>query len=98
MPKTVRLHDATVGVCCCHAGCIPMTGIIITASSDNHVNGRGKARLTDVVLGACGHTGVIATASTDCHANGLGVARVGDTTTGCLITTIVTGSDNVHTN
>jgi len=92
MPKAARLTDMTIGICCCHGGCIPMMGVIVTSSSNTITDNLLQARVTDLVLGLCGHIGLIVTGSGDVITNNLRTARVGDLTAGCLITTIVTGS------
>ena len=61
---------------------------------DVNTNNLGTARLTDIVLGFCGHTGVISSSSTITIINNLGVARLGDNVTGCLVGTIVTSSSD----
>lgn len=96
MPAHSRLGDIGVGICCCHSDppCIPMVGPLITASTNTSINGLGAARLTDIVIGACGHPGVMITSSTTAKVNGLGAVRVGDFFTGCFTGTIVTGSPN----
>jgi len=94
MAKIARLTDLFDGICTCHSTPIPMKGTIVTASENVKINGLGVARLTDVVLGQCGHTGKIVSASENMNANGLGIARVGDAVDGCLKGVIVTGSDD----
>jgi uncharacterized Zn-binding protein involved in type VI secretion len=69
-----------------------MSGTIITGSGNAKSGGPSVARLTDIVIGYCGHTGVIVTASGVNLTNALGKARVGDQVTGCTIGTIVTGN------
>lgn len=94
MSKVARLTDMWVGICCCHVDptCIGMSGRIITASPNAKSGGLNTARLTDMVIGNCGHCGTIVTASALNLTNGLGKARVGDQVTGCTIGKIVTGS------
>lgn len=100
MPGIARSSDIWTGICCCHVDptCIGMAGPIITFSSDVIVNGRGAARLVDVVIGACGHPGNIVTASPNVNCNGRGVARCGDMVTGCTIGSIVTCSGDTNAN
>jgi len=94
MPAQSRLTDMWSGICCCHSDptCIPMIGIIITASANHLSGGLGVARLTDMTIGACGHTGIIVTGSSKSFTNGLGKARIGDMVTGCNIGNIITGN------
>jgi len=100
MPSNARLTDIAIGICCCHSNptCIPMVGVIITASPNVTTNNLGQARVTDVLIGGCGHVGIIVSGSPNVQANNLSVARVGDPVVGCLIMTIATGSSNVTTN
>jgi len=100
MPSTARITDLFIGVCGWHPPLPPITmgGTIVTGSGNVKINELGAARLTDVVLGYCGHVGVIVGASGDTKTNELGVARLGDPVVGCLIGMIATGSGNVNTN
>ena len=98
MSEIARLTDIFAGVCVCHLAPIPMGGTIITASGDTNANQLGIARLTDIVLGYCGHIGMIVSASGDINVNDLGMARRGDAVAGCLIGAIVTGSENSNEN
>jgi len=98
MPGSARLTDLFSGVCVCHDPPIPMTGVIITGSPNTNVNELLDARLTDVVLGDCGHTGVISSASPNTNTNELGSARLGDSVTGCLVGVIVSASSDVFVN
>ena len=94
MAKVARMTDMWSGICCCHSDppCIGMQGIIITASP-RHKSGNLKvARLTDMVIGFCGHIGMIVTASATNKTNSLGKARVGDKVFGCTIGQIITGN------
>jgi len=94
MPASARMFDMWVGICCCHTDptCIPMTGIIITGSSDAISTSLGQARITDMTIGYCGHPGMIISASGNHKTNNLGSARVGDNVSGCNIGVIATGN------
>lgn len=94
MPAVSRLTDIWVGICCCHPPfpCIPMSGTIITGSSDCVSAGLGGARVGDITIGGCGHTGIIVSGSSGNLTNGVGKATVGSIVTGCNIGIIVTGS------
>jgi uncharacterized Zn-binding protein involved in type VI secretion len=100
MAGNVRFGDIWVGICCCHANppCIGMTGPVITFSTDTNVNGRGQARLGDMVIGFCGHPGIIVSASPDSSCNGRGMARVGDAVVGCTVGVLITGSPDMNSN
>lgn len=97
MPGIARTTDIFVGVCDCHPPLppIPMGGTIVTSSENTIANNLGVARLTDIVVGYCGHIGLIVSASEDIKVNGLGIARVGDAVAGCLTGIISTGSENL---
>lgn len=94
-----RLTDVGVGICCCHPPipCIGMTGILVTASPNVYCNTLGSARLTDIMLGACGHIGIMVTGSTTVYTNGLPEVRLTDFFTGCFTGIVVTGSGNTFT-
>lgn len=94
MPSVARIGDMWVGICCCHPPipCIGMSGTIITGSGNAKSGGPSVGRLTDIVIGFCGHPGTIVSASGKNFTNALGKARVGDAVTGCTIGTIITGN------
>lgn len=103
MPKASRMGDQWYGICCCHdkddpdedgTDCIPMGGIIITASGNSGSNGQGQARVGDLTIGWCGHTGMIISGSATSLMNSLGKARIGEGVFGCNIGDIITGSPN----
>lgn len=100
MPGNARALDVWAGICCCHPPipCIGMAGPIVTFSTDTNINGRGQARLLDMVIGFCGHPGIIVSASGDTRCNGRGVARLLDVVTGCTVGMIVTASADVNSN
>lgn len=100
MSSSSRLTDLFVGICCCHppVPCIPMAGQIITVSPNCVVNSLGQGRLTDIVIGGCGHPGVIVSGSPNVNANSLSKAFITSSVVGCLIGTIVTGSPNYNLN
>ena len=93
-----RLNDVGVGICCCHSHptCIPMSGVVITTSPNVNANSRGVARISDIVLGGCGHTGTLVTGSPTVFANGLSKSRITDLFVGCFTGHMVTGSPDVN--
>jgi uncharacterized Zn-binding protein involved in type VI secretion len=92
-----RLGDRCFGTCYCHIVPISVGGSIETASDVVTANGRGVARLNDIVRADCGHTGIIVSASTLSSADGRGVARLGDVTQGCYESRIISASTDVTT-
>jgi|PlaIllAssembly_1097288.scaffolds.fasta_scaffold07233_4 uncharacterized Zn-binding protein involved in type VI secretion len=92
-----RLGDTTLGICKCHRRPLRVEGRIISASTDVLTNGRGTARLGDVVIAKCGHGGVINSASTKTLTNGRGTARQGDTFSGCYTGRILSASTDRFT-
>ncbi len=74
-----------------------MTGPILTGSPTVRATGMGIARLSDIVIGGCGHTGILVSASGSVRSTGRGNVRVGNTFVGCFTGTIVSGSPNVNT-
>ena len=94
MPKVSRISDIWTGICCCHppAPCIAMSGPIVQGSPTHISGGLKVGRLTDMVIGYCGHPGKIVTSSSKNFSNGLGKARIGDQVTGCTIGKLVTGN------
>jgi uncharacterized Zn-binding protein involved in type VI secretion len=98
MPNNARVTDIAIGVCCCHPSCIPMVGVIVTGSPNTTSNNLAQARVSDIVIGGCGHVGIIIAGSPNVQCNNLSAARIGDPVVGCLIMTIATGSCNIITN
>lgn len=94
MPKVSRVTDRWTGICCCHPPfpCIPMGGKIIVGSSDSKSTGLANGRISDMVIGDCGHTGKIVTGSGSNITNTLGKATIGSQVTGCTIGKVITGS------
>lgn len=98
MPGVARFKDLFSGICCCHSDptCISMGGYVIGNTPLHISQGLNVARVTDLVIGYCGHPGKIITASGKVSSAGLGTAYIGSQVNGCLIGTIVTGSSK-HT-
>jgi hypothetical protein len=94
MPKVSRITDMFSGICCCHPPipCIGMTGKIIEGSPTHESAGQKVGRITDLVLGDCGHVGRIVTGSSSNKTNNLGKATIGSNVTGCLIGKIISGN------
>jgi len=92
MPRVARITDMWTGICCCHAGCIAMTGRVITGNPIHESGNLKVARLTDMVIGDCGHPGKIVTGAPKHNSTALSVARITDLVTGCTIGKIVTGN------
>lgn len=97
MPNDSRISDIGVGICCCHcpACCIGMSGHLITGASTVIYEGMPTSRLTDIVLGFCGHTGTMVTSSTTVIVEGLGTVRIGDNFEGCFTGVLVTGASTI---
>ena len=93
MPSSSRLTDQWIGQCCCHSSptCIPMGGMIITASGNAGSGILKQARLTDITIGWCGHTGIIVSSSMASFTNTLGKARIGSQVVGCNIGMVISG-------
>jgi len=81
------------GVCWCHPPIspIPMTGLIITGAAKTDAEGKAMSRITDILIGNCGHIGMIITGSSKIETEGLSQARVTDQFIGCFQGVIVTG-------
>ena len=92
MSKTARITDIGVGICVCHIVPIPMTGVIITGAGNKKVENQLTARITDIVLGYCGHTGVIITGNSTLEVANQSQSRIGDDFTGCFNGVIMTGA------
>ena len=99
MPKTARISDVGVGVCCCHPPipCIPMVGVLVTAASTITVKGQRVSRLTDICLGGCGHPGFMVSSSGTEVSENLKTVRLGDSFSGCFSGSLVTGASNDET-
>ena len=92
---SARLGDTWAGVCCCHTGCVGMTGVIITSASRTEDLNSLSARIGDLTIGACGHTGVICSGASKINIEGAISARKTDCVTGCNRGVVVTGAYNV---
>lgn len=92
-----RLTDIGVGVCYCHHHPRDTVGQVITCSPNVFCNSLGVARLTDIVLGDCGHIGELVTGSPTVFANGLSLSRITDHFEGCFVGELVSGSPNTFT-
>lgn len=97
MPSISRIGDLGVGTCCCHPPipCIGMSGIIITGASTVFAEDSNVSRITDIVLGFCGHTGILVSGSPNVFAEALNTVRIGSAFVGCFTGTIVTGATTV---
>jgi len=98
MPASSRIQDQWIGICCCHKSptCIPMGGIIITASGNVQSSQFASAGVGDQTIGWCGHPGVLVTGSGDVSINNRGKAYITSQVTGCNIGVVITGAPN-HT-
>lgn len=90
-----RLGDLWVGACAVHG---PMAGPIVLGSPNVSNNAIPFSRLTDLVIGFCGHPGAIVTGSPNRNHNGLSSARTTDLVAGVVNGAIVQGSPNTMTN
>ena len=86
------------GTCCNHppTGCIPMVGFIYHASHKSFANGRGMARVGDIVVGTCNHTGIITSGSAKTYVDGSKVALVTSVFTGAFSGMIISGASTVY--
>lgn len=93
-----RIGDLGIGTCCCHSSptCISMTGILIEGAATVLTNCISQSRLTDIVLGYCGHTGQMITSSNTVFAESLGTVRLSDQFYGCFFGQIVEGSPDTN--
>lgn len=97
MPCVSRIGDLGVGICCCHPPipCIGMSGMLVTGSGDVSAENSNVSRISDVMLGFCGHVGVMVAGSPTVQANNLPVVRVGDPFVGCFTGVVVSGAATV---
>ena len=95
MSNLSTVTNIGVGICTCHESPINISGQVITCSSNVMSNGRGNARVTDILLAQCGHTGILIKGSSSVRVNGLSVARIGDNFAGCFSGVMIEGASNV---
>jgi uncharacterized Zn-binding protein involved in type VI secretion len=97
MPNDSRITDVGVGVCCCHCPicCIGMSGNLITGASTVLYEGQPSSRISDTVLGGCGHTGTMVGGSSTVIIEGMGTSRIGDSFVGCFSGSLVTGASTI---
>lgn len=99
MPATAFMTSVGVGTCCCHQGCVSITGIIVVGSPDKNTEGNANCRLSDLFLASCGHFAIMITGSPNVTVNGLPQCRVGDNFQGsCPVGVLVTGAVRATTN
>ena len=96
MRSASTIGDIGIGICCCHDDpkCIPMTGLIVTGSSDAYIENVSVARTGDIVVGICGHVGILVGGASNILINNRHKIGVGDIFVGCFTGTIVTGKDS----
>ena len=90
-----RQFDMCTGTCASHSPPIPMTGYILLGSPTVTGNSFGAARITDLVIGYCGHTGIITSGASTVLINSLGAAKVGSTFVGAFSGTVINGSADI---
>lgn len=95
--SAATLTSIGLGQCTSHSSTIAMSGSIIEGSPNVIINGLSASKLTNIVIGDCGHIGIIVDASTNVNANSLGVAYLTSIFVGAFSGIIVSGSFNVNT-
>jgi len=91
-----RQFDLCTGTCTSHSPSpIPMTGYILGGSMDVSGNGLGAAKVTDIVIGYCGHIGIIIQGSSTVMINSLGAAKIGSTFSGAYTGIVIQGSTDI---
>ena len=94
MPPTAIVTSIGTGLCYGHPPTvpIPMTGFVITGSPNKYIETQPAARITDLVMGYCGHIGILVTGFPTVNVNTLQQCIVGSNFTGVFIGIIVTGA------
>lgn len=92
MPGTAQVGSIFIGTCKCHETPRPVTGIVITGSSDHTVEGLPVARVGDIVVASCNDSAIIISGKPTNTTNSLQKGEVGSVAVGCPIGIIVTGS------
>ena len=95
MPNVAFIGSVFKAVCCCHDGCIDVTGVIVSGSPTVFACNPSVARIGDIGIASCGHIAVIVTGSATVFTNSISTARIGDVVSGCPVGTIVTGAPTV---
>ena len=72
-----------------------MSGTLITGASTVVYEGMSVSRISDIVLGGCGHTGIMVTGSSTVIVEGIGSSRIGDMFVGCFSGSLVTGASSI---
>ena len=92
MRGIVRINDISVGICCCHSGCVGVIGVQFGAAINASSDFRTETRCTDIVIHSCGHIGINVSCSGITTDQNIGAARNGDLVVGCPHSTIVSSS------
>ena len=95
MPGEARLTDIGVGVCVCHEDPEPMVGMLMTSAVTVFAETLPNSRLTDVMVGSCGHCGIVCTSALTVFSESLPNARMADVFSGCFTGTIATSAVTV---
>ena len=96
MALVARIGDTGIGTCYCHKKSRTVTGTIIIGSSNIFANGKGRARIGDIVMCDCGHTATLIMGNSTVLSNNIPQSRMGDMFAGgCVIGTIISSSSNV---
>jgi uncharacterized Zn-binding protein involved in type VI secretion len=84
MPASAIVSSIGTGVCYGHPPflSIPMIGVVITGSEDKQIENNGAARVSDIVMGHCGHIGVIVSGEANVNVDSENQAIVGSSFNG----------------
>lgn len=94
MAESCIVSSVATGMCYGHTPPIPMIGTVSTGSSLKNITNFNSGRISDVIIGHCGHGGVIVTGNDSVLVEHQCQARVGDSFTGIFSGVITTGGSN----
>jgi len=95
MPNVAFIGSVFKAVCCCHDGCISVTGVIVNGSPSVLACNHPVSRIGDIGIASCGHVATIVSGSATVLTNSISTARIGDAVNGCPVGIIVSGAPTV---
>ena len=91
MPLTSRIMDMGMGVCPACMGASVST-LLIMGAGTILVDAQPVSRMTDMLIGSCGHPAIMVGGSSTEISENLGTARLGDAHSGIITGVLVMGS------
>jgi hypothetical protein len=92
MAETAIVTSVCSGICYGHIPPITMVGSVITGLTTKQITNCDASRVSDFVMGACGHIGVIISGNSTVKVGDNDQSRVGDAFSGVFTGVIISGA------